>query len=386
MSDTYVVTEAAEKSGRMIKVTIEHNFDGTDVSYKEEFEIDANDIIKVMPISSIGEMTSYGYGFHYNLDSAHKMGFWYEGWSSVGTNANYNISGWDNGDTHEISFKDGKKRVWDIEDIVIEYNYMWNPLKIYKTYNTPTAPGALGEDPGDLKDLVEVPEIYAPVYRTYNAKEHVTAELEDIIAADIWENLASPVKRAYLGFLDYMALFNEPADAVTQEKKVAAATVKADDKPVPPAAVSNAAAAEIEDTQVPMTVSVDEEHTMIKDAAVPLAADNWAILNLMAAIAAAVGAVIAIFRRKEDDEEQDDEADNRSRKMFAAKAAGLLTAIAAVITFFLTEDMSLPMVLADKYTLLMAAMLGVQAVSAALNKKAAEAEDEDDAEAETALN
>ena len=64
--------------------------------------------------------------------------------------------------------------------------------------------------------------------------------------------------------------------------------------------------------------------------------------------------------------------------MFAAKAAGALAAIAAPIVFILTENMSLPMVMADRWTILMIAILAVQIVAAALNKKASKLEDDEE--------
>ena len=82
--------------------------------------------------------------------------------------------------------------------------------------------------------------------------------------------------------------------------------------------------------------------------------------------------------------EDEDEDDNRGKKMFAAKVAGALAGVAAPITFFLTEDMSLPMAMIDKWTVLMVAMLAVQIVAAVFNKKAAEAEDDQETAEEAA--
>ena len=42
--DTYSVEEAAVKSGEKVKVHIAHIFEGTDISYVEDFEIDRNDM------------------------------------------------------------------------------------------------------------------------------------------------------------------------------------------------------------------------------------------------------------------------------------------------------------------------------------------------------
>jgi len=123
----------------------------------------------------------------------------------------------------------------------------------------------------------------------------------------------------------------------------------------------------------------------IADMATPLAAPehNWALINLIAMIAAAVGAIIASFRRKEESEDEAEEnEDNRNMgRVRTAKAAGLIAGAVSMIAFFLTEDMSLPMVLADRWTILMIILLAVQAVSAALVKKACESEEDEEAEA-----
>lgn len=144
-------------------------------------------------------------------------------------------------------------------------------------------------------------------------------------------------------------------------------------------------------TEPPATVIVDPEP--------PLAAGAWALINLICAILTAIGAIIALFRRKEEEDEDEDEAqnaykaedeeeedDNRGKKMLAAKAAGVLAGVAAPITFFLTEDMSLPMQLIDKWTLLMVVILAVQIVAAVFNKKASELDDDEEEVAEEAAN
>ena len=135
-----------------------------------------------------------------------------------------------------------------------------------------------------------------------------------------------------------------------------------------------------------------EPEVDIVDPEPPLAEGTWALLNLISAIVTALGAVIALFRKKEEEDENDednmykeeDEDDNRSKKMLAAKIAGALAGVAAPITFFLTEDMSLPMAMFDKWTVLMAAMLAVQVVAAVFNKKASELPDEEEGAEETA--
>ena len=163
--------------------------------------------------------------------------------------------------------------------------------------------------------------------------------------------------------------------------RTAAATGRAAVAPATPAAEN--IEAEVADNTVPKadTNAVSD----IVDEETPLAG-VWALINLIAAILTLAGGVIALFRRKEQEDgqndaakaEAEDENDSRSRKMFAAKAAGALAAIAAPIAFILTEDMSLPMVMADRWTVLMIVILAVQIVAAALNKKASKLEDNEE--------
>ena len=144
-----------------------------------------------------------------------------------------------------------------------------------------------------------------------------------------------------------------------------------------------------------------EPEVEIPEPATPLAAGTWALINLISAIMTALGAAVALFRKKEEDdedeedqdnakaakdEEENEEDDNRGKKMLAAKIAGAVAGVAAPITFILTEDMSLPMAMIDKWTLLMLVMLVAQVVTAILNKKASELDDEDDEDAEAAAN
>ena len=68
--------------------------------------------------------------------------------------------------------------------------------------------------------------------------------------------------------------------------------------------------------------------------------------------------------------------------MAIAKVLGVAAAAASVITFILTEDMSLPMVMTDKWTLLMAVLFAAQIGTAVANKKASESDDEDEEGAE----
>ena len=145
----------------------------------------------------------------------------------------------------------------------------------------------------------------------------------------------------------------------------------------------------------PVPEAEPEPEVDIVDPEPPLAAGTWALLNLISAVLTTLGAAVALFRKKEEDDEDEDgnvnksededEEDNRGKKMLAAKIAGAVAGVAAPITFFLTEDMSLPMAMTDKWTILMVVMLAAQIAAAVFNKKASELDEEEDT-AEDAAN
>ena len=117
----------------------------------------------------------------------------------------------------------------------------------------------------------------------------------------------------------------------------------------------------------------------------PLAASGyWALINLLSAIATAILSVLMLIRyfgrRSEEDEVIGEEVDvQRKGKL---RIASIIPAIGAIIAFILTEDMSLPMAMTDKWTVLMIVILIVQALVAVFaNVRGSE---EEKAEAATA--
>ena len=360
VKDTYTIKEADVKSGVMVKVHIEHNFQGIDLSYSEDFEIDANDVILLNPISAVSESTSPGYAtFYYNTDDQHQMGYWMEAYSSVGSNARYHDSGWNCGDTHEISYRDGKNHAFDKEEIVVEYNYMWNPLKVYKTYNTPNEPAA-PENPGEARELVAVPEIYAPNYMTYEEKQHVVPELEEIGAADIWDRVSAPEKKAYMDLMEHMDLFAVP-DAAAPAASPAASHAKAMSTIGVMPMTANTEA--ISDSAVPMTIN---------DVEAPQASNGvWALINLISALATALLSLIMMIGHFAGRREEEENRDHKGIIRFAS----LIPAVGAIAAFILTENMANAMVLTDKWTAMMIIILAVQVGAALLAGKKKNSED-----------
>ena len=125
----------------------------------------------------------------------------------------------------------------------------------------------------------------------------------------------------------------------------------------------------------------------IKNDPTPEAAGKayWALINL---ICAAITVVLAIFallskHKKEEDAKEDEDTDAQtvmsteedeedpeiSKRHRIWKVVGAVDAIVAVIVFFLTENMSLPMALTDKWTVLMVVFALISVVTTVFAKK-----------------
>ena len=104
---------------------------------------------------------------------------------------------------------------------------------------------------------------------------------------------------------------------------------------------------------------------VIADPETPLSDSRyWALLNLiLMAITAILGAALLVryFFRRDDGEDEDT---NRN----GGKLLGLIPGIGSIILFILTEDMSLPMQITDKWTIPMALILAVQIGIAVFSK------------------
>ena len=95
---------------------------------------------------------------------------------------------------------------------------------------------------------------------------------------------------------------------------------------------------------------------------------SWALVNLISAILTVAGAVylwLASYKKKDQEEQEMDEEENKKRPWILRIIASLI-GIASVVVFILTENMANPMVLVDKWTILMIALLVVQLVPMAV--------------------
>lgn len=167
--------------------------------------------------------------------------------------------------------------------------------------------------------------------------------------------------------------FVEPEEVKETEKKRPAKKTEKKEEPADeepevteePAEVSNEPAAPAESLPQPVMAPVEE---IILDKETPLVkGGSWALMNLIMTIAGAVGAVmmaVTYFTKK-------DEEEIRNRHMMV-RLVGILLSIVSVIAFLLTEDMRNPMVMMDKWTLLMAVLLGGELIMMGMSKKSYE--------------
>lgn len=121
--------------------------------------------------------------------------------------------------------------------------------------------------------------------------------------------------------------------------------------------------------------------TTITDLDVPQVAAQgaWALVNLIATILGCIIALLVLFiKKKSDNEEYTEDEKSDIRKMRITKIASILVGIISIIVFILTEDMSLPMILTDKWTLCMILLLIIEVVNIWIVKKQSQREEEDD--------
>lgn len=158
-----------------------------------------------------------------------------------------------------------------------------------------------------------------------------------------------------------------PAAAVTPQDPAARTTVSAPTAEVPETA-DETVAEKVQDETVPLAenpVSAEgesedeleeavglDDYLNAEDEEVPKAimAESWALANLLALILAILAGLLGLLKKSE------------SEKKTAVKAAGVLVAAAAAVTFVMTENMSSSMGIVDGWTLLMVLYAAVNGI------------------------
>ncbi len=150
-----------------------------------------------------------------------------------------------------------------------------------------------------------------------------------------------------------------------------------------PQVITPVMAEEIDDEPAPAAAPVE-----IEEPEVPLAASvgSWALINLITTILSVIIALgmllTGLFKKTyEKEDTENDEEDNEDRgKHKKSKIFGILPAVLSVMLFIMTEDIRLPMVLIDKWTIPMVIILIISIILAYLtkNKKKEDNDEEED--------
>ena len=112
----------------------------------------------------------------------------------------------------------------------------------------------------------------------------------------------------------------------------------------------------------------------------------WALLNLLFTIGAALMSLLTMvlyFTRRNREEGEENEEESELKKHGLARVLSLIPAIAAIVVFFLTENMANPMRMVDDWTLLMAVFFAANIILAVLSRKNREDEQKEEFAAET---
>ncbi len=127
---------------------------------------------------------------------------------------------------------------------------------------------------------------------------------------------------------------------------------------------------------------------IIEETQPPLAAVSatWAVVNLILTVFTVLISIILLIvcvdkkkRNKEDVKHVDDEDDTTMLNGFV-KVSSTLIAILAILVFIFTEDMSLPVVIVDQWTIVMILILLAQMIVAFVFKKSNKNNEEKDEE------
>ncbi|MCL2032855.1 MAG: InlB B-repeat-containing protein [Methanomassiliicoccaceae archaeon] len=96
---------------------------------------------------------------------------------------------------------------------------------------------------------------------------------------------------------------------------------------------------------------------------------EWALLNLILALIGIVIAIVAVvdgMRKEKEREGRRDETAKSAGRSFAWMLVAAIAAVAGILFFIITEDMSLPMTFVDKWTVINAIIFVIVVIAAAL--------------------
>ncbi len=149
---------------------------------------------------------------------------------------------------------------------------------------------------------------------------------------------------------------------------------------------SNGESEHVDENETPLT---NGDVEVIKENVTPKAKGteaNWAIMNFICMIITVLLAILLLLSKSKNEEklendktysyDEEEDYQEEKRSLFIRSLA-LLLAIISIIVFFLTEDMSLPMVIIDNWTIYMLCFAIVQLIVFILGRRWKEVEQEE---------
>jgi len=371
---TIKVEPAAEPSGKKYKIMVQHIYRDGDlfVGKWEVIEADYNDVVTIVPEKVIltpddlGSVATYNY-----TDEAHADGYWIPYiWfgSAAQTTNDISIPGDDyQGPIYQFSYKDGSiHATGDEKDITLIYEYSYWDYSWFTPYEL-----------RDFYDHANVPNEPILNLETFIPKEHEIPNFIGVPDVEVWEKLPDPVKREYLKRLILMSLFAVPSDnidIIESDDNIVDNNEVIDDKDKDnnvkkTARSTNNASTYIleENTETADTI----KYSPLPTAATPLVAPEqtgaWAFINLLTVLINFVLSIILLLMIYINNRKEDDETEVKNKILM--RICTLIIAIISGIVFLFTEDMTLPMVLIDKWTPLMIIILIFNIIAAILSRR-----------------
>jgi len=113
----------------------------------------------------------------------------------------------------------------------------------------------------------------------------------------------------------------------------------------------------------------------------------WALINLLCTILSVALAVALFIKKKEDEEAKNqEEIESTNRRIRNMKIVAVVLAVAAIIIFIFTEDMTLPMTMVDKWTILMAVIAVGSVITTWLGYRRTDKDDQQGSEQQLSSN
>ncbi|MEG2751042.1 MAG: VWA domain-containing protein [Anaerorhabdus sp.] len=130
---------------------------------------------------------------------------------------------------------------------------------------------------------------------------------------------------------------------------------------------------------VPTTKPTATPETITDESTPEVVGRSWALINLIASLIGVLLTIVLLFAKheKEEENEENQKVKDEFERKRIYKVIGVIVAVVSIIVFLLTENITLPMKLVDKYTLLMIAFALGNIVCFYFGRKWHEVEDEE---------